>query len=111
MGIASLSGPEYVGLPSRVAGLVPEGSGPGELNLATQFAASERRSLSRATCLAVVAAEEAARSAGWRPQTETEQVGGRYTVFLFTWDLEFEAKLDSSSNLLCVTCLLSVMAV
>ncbi|XP_043226710.1 3-oxoacyl-[acyl-carrier-protein] synthase, mitochondrial-like [Amphibalanus amphitrite] len=88
VGIVPLAGPEFAGLPSRVAGLVPEGSAAGQLNLADHFAASERRSLSRATCLAVVAAEEAARSAGWRPRTETEQERTAVCIGMASPDLE-----------------------
>ncbi|XP_037090852.1 3-oxoacyl-[acyl-carrier-protein] synthase, mitochondrial-like [Pollicipes pollicipes] len=85
---SALSDPRYAGLPSRVAGLVPEGSGPGQLNMAAHFAAAERRSLSRATCLAVVAAEEAARSAGWRPTTELEQVRTAVCIGMASPELE-----------------------
>ena len=55
-----------------MAGVVPT-TGDGALDLMKHFSKSELKELSKGTCYALVAAEEALTDAGWKPQSSHEQ--------------------------------------
>lgn len=80
-------GEQFAALPSRVAGLVPEGPGPCQLDLPSYFSRPELRLLSRGTCLAVLAAEDAAHHAGWRPTTDQDQISTAVCIGMGMSDL------------------------
>ena len=60
---------EYKDIPCKVAGRVPKGSNPGELNLDDHMSHADQRVMSLASCFALIAAEEALSDANWKPQT------------------------------------------
>lgn len=72
-GIVALEGKEYENIPCRVAARVPRGHGDGELIEERYVSKSERKTMSSATILATVAAEQAMTDANWFPKTEEEQ--------------------------------------
>lgn len=62
------------GLCTDIAGTVPEGSAPGELELEREFSRKELTRNDRFILLARRAAREAVDASGWRPGTEHEQM-------------------------------------
>lgn len=60
-------------IPCQVAGVVPRGSNPGELNLDEYIPPSDQRVMSLASAYALVAADEALRDADWKPQTTLDK--------------------------------------
>ena len=63
-------------LPSRVAARVPHGSEAHELNLSS-MSSKDLRAMSPATCMAMVAAEEALSDANWKPlEAQDKQATG-----------------------------------
>ena len=56
-----------------MAGVVPRGNENGELDLDMHITKSERKSMSLATCYALVAAKEALDNAEWFPETEMDK--------------------------------------
>lgn len=68
-GIVPLQGEQYSNLPCRIAGLVPKGNN----NLRHGPSKSDLRTMSPATALALVAADEALRDANWFPHTDHEK--------------------------------------
>ncbi|XP_023932238.1 3-oxoacyl-[acyl-carrier-protein] synthase, mitochondrial isoform X2 [Lingula anatina] len=72
-GLTKLDGKEFAGIPSQVAGRVPIGSGPGELNVEDIASSRERRSMAQATLYALAAASEALADANWKPETDKER--------------------------------------
>lgn len=69
-GVTALAGPEFEGLPSRVAGVVRGEVDPGEVDF------KERRRLDRVILLALAAAREAAQDAGLRRGAFDPERGG-----------------------------------
>ena len=49
---------------------MPRGAGEGELDLQRLISVADQKSMSLATCYAVVAAEEALTHAGWKPESD-----------------------------------------
>ena len=64
---------EFQNLPCRIAGQVPRGSGPGDLDLDAHIPRAAQRGMSLATCYALVAAKEALEQAQWKPATEEDK--------------------------------------
>lgn len=61
-------------LPSKIAGQVPRGSQPGNLNLEALFDVQERRRLEDFLIFGIAASDEALGDAGWRTPSEAEQL-------------------------------------
>ncbi|XP_041348026.1 3-oxoacyl-[acyl-carrier-protein] synthase, mitochondrial-like [Gigantopelta aegis] len=76
-GISSIDGKGFENIPCQVAGSVPRGDNPGELNLESHIPPSELRNLPLAAAYGLIAAEEALSMAGWKPQdiTDLERTG------------------------------------
>ena len=73
--------PDYSNIPCKVAGWVPRGETEGELNLDRYVSKSDQRSLSLASCYAVVAAQEAMEQSGLQLETEEQRVrAGQYAT-------------------------------
>jgi 3-oxoacyl-[acyl-carrier-protein] synthase II len=72
-GIRPVTSFDVSDLTTRIAGEVPRGKGPGELDLEVHFDVQERRRLEPFLHYAIVAACEAVKDAGWEtPPTELE---------------------------------------
>ncbi|KAF2277922.1 3-oxoacyl-synth [Westerdykella ornata] len=74
-GIVSIAerGERFAALPSRVAGVVPEGArGEGRWNAAEWLRVGDERKMARFAQYAMVASEEALQDAGWSPKAEGE---------------------------------------
>ena len=65
-----------------MAGVVPRGPEPGQLNLDDHTSRAERRIMSLGSCYALVAASEALRQAHWSPKTEEEKCRSGKVCFL-----------------------------
>lgn len=63
----------YKDIPCKVAGRVPRGDNPGELNLDSYVSPADQRVMSLASAYALVAAAEALADARWKPQTVEEK--------------------------------------
>ena len=63
----------YEQIPSKVAGYVPRGNNPGELDIDSHIAPADQRVMSLASCYAVVAADEALSDARWKPESKEER--------------------------------------
>ncbi|XP_060075623.1 3-oxoacyl-[acyl-carrier-protein] synthase, mitochondrial-like [Ylistrum balloti] len=72
-GIGVINGQGFEGIPCKVAGFVPRGDNPGELQLKEYMSVQEQRITSQGYAYALVAAEEALTDAGWKPNTEEEK--------------------------------------
>ncbi len=73
-GIQSLpEKPGFKDLPCQVAGLVPLGTGPGELNVQDHVEPSELRTMSRDSAVSLCVAVEALKDARWMPEERTER--------------------------------------
>ncbi|WAR03197.1 OXSM-like protein [Mya arenaria] len=72
-GISGLHATEFKEIPCRVAGYVPRGTSPGELNLDSHIPPADQRVMSLASAYALVAAEEALVDSGWKPRTEDDR--------------------------------------
>ncbi|KAJ8034839.1 3-oxoacyl-[acyl-carrier-protein] synthase, mitochondrial [Holothuria leucospilota] len=72
-GTVSLSGKEYEGIPSKVAGLVPRGDEEGQFNPAKHLSVAELKTAEDVTQFALTAAEEALSQAGWKPSSEEDR--------------------------------------
>ncbi|KAG8233341.1 hypothetical protein J437_LFUL010891 [Ladona fulva] len=72
-GIIQLTGDEYKGISCRIAGMVPRGSLPGQLNLESSFPKSEIRTLSLASLFALVAADEALKDSSLKIETDDDK--------------------------------------
>lgn len=64
--------PEFQQIPSKVAGVVPRGAGPGEFLESDWVSAPERRSTSLSSIFALCAASEALDHARWKPTSEAD---------------------------------------
>ena len=53
-----------------MAGLVPRGQNPGDLDLEQYVSATQQRGMSVATVYSLVAAQEAMEQADWKPEEE-----------------------------------------
>ncbi|MBK7864758.1 MAG: beta-ketoacyl-ACP synthase II [Archangiaceae bacterium] len=73
-GIQRITGFDVTDLPAKIAGQVPRGKGPGELDLEAHFDHQERRRLEDFIVFAIAATEEALAQAGWRAPGEEEQL-------------------------------------
>ena len=71
-GIQKVSSCEVSDLPCRIAGVVPEGLEPGQLNLDALMSAKERKKSVRFILMAV-AADDALEDAGFRPESEDQK--------------------------------------
>lgn len=75
VGLPSRSQEEYAGIPSRVVGLVPAGSGiAGEFDEGSVVSPSERRTMSLASVYALCSAEQALNDAKWRPESDRDKM-------------------------------------
>lgn len=72
-GIQKLTDPAYEQIPCKVAGVVPRGSKPGELNLDGYVSPADQRVMSLASAYALVAAEEAVSDANWKPTSPEDK--------------------------------------
>lgn len=59
--------------PSKIAGLVPQGTGPGQFNFEDYVPAKERRKMDDFIIYGIAAAEEALKDSGWVPETEEQK--------------------------------------
>ena len=59
-------------MPCKVAAFIPKGSDGGKLDLSSHFSPSELRTMSLATCYAILAAEEAINDSKWKPTTDLD---------------------------------------
>ncbi len=73
-GIRRIEGIDVADLPARIAGVVPRGAAPGELNLDALFDVKEQRRLEDFIVYAIAAADEALGHAGWRTPSEAQQL-------------------------------------
>lgn len=73
-GIRRIESFDVSDLPSKIAGVVPRGAAPGELNLDAFFDAKEQRRFEDFLVYAIAASEEAISHAGWRSPGEAEQL-------------------------------------
>ena len=64
---------DYSNLPCQIAGIVPKGTEPGELNLRDHVSTSEERMMSMDSVLALAAAHEALHDAQWLPHLQSEE--------------------------------------
>lgn len=60
-------------LPSKVAGLVPQGTEPGQFNSEDYLPSKERRKMDDFIMYGIAAADEALKDAGWCPESEEEK--------------------------------------
>jgi 3-oxoacyl-[acyl-carrier-protein] synthase II len=72
-GISRITRFEVSDLPSKIAGQVPHGKAPGELDLEALFDSQERRRLDRFLLYAMAATVEAVADAGWQAPDERER--------------------------------------
>lgn len=72
-GIRRIEGFSTDGLASKIAGIIPRGSGAGELDLDALFSAKEARRNDEFILYALCATEEAIQQAGFRPDREEER--------------------------------------
>ena len=67
-----------------MAGYVPRGSNPGELDIDVHISQADQRVMSLSSCYAVVAADEALADAGWKPESkEQRERTGQFPPYLF----------------------------
>jgi len=59
--------------PAKIAGLVPQGNGPGQFNFEDYVPAKERRRMDDFIIYGVAATEEALKDSGWVPETEEQK--------------------------------------
>lgn len=71
--LESTSELDYSSLPCQVAGIVPKGSGPGELNVRDHVSSSDERMMSMDSILALAASQEALSDARWLPHLQSEE--------------------------------------
>jgi 3-oxoacyl-[acyl-carrier-protein] synthase II len=72
-GLGAITGFDTEGLTSRVAGQVPLGKSPGDLDLETVLPPKEIKKVDQFILYALAAGKEALEDAGWNPQTDEEQ--------------------------------------
>ncbi|XP_045171726.2 3-oxoacyl-[acyl-carrier-protein] synthase, mitochondrial-like [Mercenaria mercenaria] len=72
-GIQKLTDKAFDQIPCKVAGVVPRGNNPGQLNLDEHVSPADQRVMSLASTYALVAADEAFNDANWRPSTVEEK--------------------------------------
>jgi 3-oxoacyl-[acyl-carrier-protein] synthase II len=72
-GLRAAQGFDVSDLPAKVAGQVPMGKGPGELDLEALFEIQERRRFETFIHFGIAAADEAVKMAGWAPATEEQR--------------------------------------
>ncbi|XP_033748336.1 3-oxoacyl-[acyl-carrier-protein] synthase, mitochondrial-like [Pecten maximus] len=72
-GIGTINGEGFEGIPCKVAGLIPRGDNPGELQLKDYMSVQEQRIMSQGCAYALAAVEEALTDAGWKPKSEDEK--------------------------------------
>ena len=76
---------EYEKIPCKVAGRIPRGTSPGELDLDSFIAKAEQRTIPTASCYGIVAADEAIRHAGLTFETDEQSYrAGTFQVLLST---------------------------
>ena len=71
-GITSISNFDVSDLPAKIAGQVPQGKNPGELDLEAYFDVQERRRLQTFLQYGIAAAVEAVKDAGWEKPSDEE---------------------------------------
>ena len=64
---------EYDGMPCKVAGVVPRGSNPGQLDIDAHIPKADQRTMSMATCYSLVASAEALADAKWKPESDKQR--------------------------------------
>jgi 3-oxoacyl-[acyl-carrier-protein] synthase II len=72
-GIRRIESVETADLPAKIAGQVPRGKAPGELDLEALFDVKERRRLDDFILYAIAAGAEALESSGYTPSTDEER--------------------------------------
>src|SRR5450432_197395 len=72
-GIRAITDFDVSDLATRIAGQVPHGTGPGELNLPSLFDHQEQRRLENFLMYGIAAAVEAVRDAGWENASNEER--------------------------------------
>ncbi|MDP2272571.1 MAG: beta-ketoacyl-ACP synthase II [Archangium sp.] len=72
-GVRPIVGVDVADLPTQIAGQVPRGTQPGELDLEKFFDVQERRRFETFITYGIVAAHEALEMAGWAPTTEEQK--------------------------------------
>lgn len=79
---------EYKNMTSQVVGLVPRGSGEGELDEESVVSSSERRKMALGTIYALCATEEALTDAQWRPKTHLDKLSTGVSIGTCMPDLD-----------------------
>ena len=72
-GIRRIDTFEVSDLPAQIAGIVPRGTGPGELDLDAVASAKDRRRMDDFIVYGLAAAMEAVEDSGWKPQDDEGQ--------------------------------------
>src|SRR3990167_34733 len=72
-GIRKIDTFDTEGLSAKIAGLVPQGKGPGEFDFETYFPIKERKKIDDFIAYGISAADEALKDSGWVPETAEQQ--------------------------------------
>ncbi len=72
-GLRAITGIDVSDLPAKVAGQVPHGKEPGQLDLDTYFDVQEKRRFEPFIQYGIAAAQEAIEMSGWKPTTEEQR--------------------------------------
>src|SRR6187431_1085237 len=72
-GIRTISGVDVTDIATKIAGQVPHGKEPGQLDLEKLFDVQERRRFETFILYGIAAAQEAVEMAGWAPTTEEQR--------------------------------------
>ena len=70
----TISDSKFDKIPSKVACYVPRGGEEGQFDIEKQFTKGDQQRMSLSMMFGLVAAEEALKDAGWKPETERQKV-------------------------------------
>ncbi len=72
-GVRGIQSFDVSDLPSKIAGVIPRGDGPGEYNPDDWVAPKDRRKMGEFIVLGLVAAQQAVDDSGWAPEAEEDR--------------------------------------
>lgn len=72
-GIRTITSFETEDLPAKIAGQVPRGKNPGELDIEAYVSTKDQKKMSEFIQYSLIAAEEALSDAGWKPEDDESQ--------------------------------------
>ena len=98
VGIVQNIYPKFLNIPSKVAGLIPNGNNEGEFDIDSFVSVSQMKYLSKSMVYALAASEEALISSNWTPSTENESQ--RTGVAIGTGMVDLETIAETSKTLL-----------